>query len=544
MGKYIKGNLKEYAPHLENLGNQPGLTRLLAELIESSSRGATIVVAANDSLETSKQSADYVCDGVDDQVVIQAAIDALPESGGGVRLLEGTFNTTSAIDIASATKLIHLSGMGQSSIINNQNTSDGHGISATNTSESLGIRYGVLISDLTIKGASGGGDGIHLEYADCPAVRNVYAIENGRHGIYITRNAASGFEGDSLIIGSYLLSNTLDGVYVDANVHEAFVLNNHIEDNGRYGVNSHQGNFNVNIIGNNIEDNGSSAIYIGDATMLLIASNVLEGTGDAVIAINGSTWGRIAISCNQIDAAVRGIRFTNSSTIENVSITGNTFDQLTGSSATIQKVNFLSISGNTASRTGELTVGGFYLNTVKQATILGNSLQSEAVSVALGGMCNNCVIADNVFETEYAGEDPNNRCNIRLDTSSNILVSNNILKKYGEINLIENIFISGTLTGSKVAGNHLSGATTPIATITADLIVKDNIGYITKNSGTSTGTGAQQTIAHGLAATPTKVILWDIEDGANPYQSAVADATNIYITAVINQDWGWEVEII
>ena len=40
---------------------------------------ATVVVAASDSLN--KAAANYVCDGVADNVEIQAAIDALP--GGG-----------------------------------------------------------------------------------------------------------------------------------------------------------------------------------------------------------------------------------------------------------------------------------------------------------------------------------------------------------------------------------------------------------------------------------------------------------------------------
>jgi hypothetical protein len=64
------------------------------------------------------------------------------------------------------------------------------------------------------------------------------------------------------------------------------------------------------------------------------------------------------------------------------------------------------------------------------------------------------------------------------------------------------------------------------------------------NSGNSTGTGAEQTIAHGLSSTPNRVIVWDIEDGALPYQSSAADATNIYITAVVNQDWGWEAKVV
>ncbi|MDD4986661.1 MAG: hypothetical protein PHQ43_12950, partial [Dehalococcoidales bacterium] len=69
-------------------------------------------------------------------------------------------------------------------------------------------------------------------------------------------------------------------------------------------------------------------------------------------------------------------------------------------------------------------------------------------------------------------------------------------------------------------------------------------GFVHSNSGTSTGTGSQQTIAHGLSATPTRVYFSNIEDGANPYQSAAADATNIYVTAVSGKDYVWKAEVV
>ncbi len=67
------------------------------------------------------------------------------------------------------------------------------------------------------------------------------------------------------------------------------------------------------------------------------------------------------------------------------------------------------------------------------------------------------------------------------------------------------------------------------------------LGYKTLNSASSTGTGAQQTIAHGLGATPDRVMLSNLGGGAaaNAYQSAGADATNIYITAVLNMTYYW-----
>lgn len=55
----------------------------------STGRCATLVVAANDSSALAKQQADYVCDETDDQIEIQAAIDAA--NGGNVVCVSGTY---------------------------------------------------------------------------------------------------------------------------------------------------------------------------------------------------------------------------------------------------------------------------------------------------------------------------------------------------------------------------------------------------------------------------------------------------------------------
>ncbi len=56
-----------------------------------------MVVAASDAPPLQKLQADYVCDGVTDQVEIQAAITAATAKGGTVALSEGTFKVVSAI---------------------------------------------------------------------------------------------------------------------------------------------------------------------------------------------------------------------------------------------------------------------------------------------------------------------------------------------------------------------------------------------------------------------------------------------------------------
>ena len=65
-----------------------------------------------------------------------------------------------------------------------------------------------------------------------------------------------------------------------------------------------------------------------------------------------------------------------------------------------------------------------------------------------------------------------------------------------------------------------------------------------RSYGNSTGTGAQQTIAHGLASTPNYVCLSEYNTGgALAYESAPADATNIYVTATLNKTYRWSAEV-
>lgn len=55
-------------------------------------RGPTLVVASASASLARQASADYVCDGVADEVQINAAIAALPAGGGIVQLTEGQYN--------------------------------------------------------------------------------------------------------------------------------------------------------------------------------------------------------------------------------------------------------------------------------------------------------------------------------------------------------------------------------------------------------------------------------------------------------------------
>jgi len=107
---------------------------------------------------------------------------------------------------------------------------------------------------------------------------------------------------------------------------------------------------------------------------------------------------------------------------------------------------------------------------------------------------------------------------------------------------VETLGEGGTVTGTRVIGGSLAGNTAgPLNDGGTDTKLVDVRGYVNRNSGASTGTGAQQTIAHGLSFTPTaqQIALTPGSATAAPYHSAAPDATNIYVTAVSGQAWYW-----
>jgi len=83
----------------------------LSNAMATDSKGATLVVAAQNATSAERAAADFVCDGVADQVEINQAVSALPAEGGSVRLTGGTFNTDDVIYVRRQDVAIHGSGV-------------------------------------------------------------------------------------------------------------------------------------------------------------------------------------------------------------------------------------------------------------------------------------------------------------------------------------------------------------------------------------------------------------------------------------------------
>ncbi len=142
---------------------------------------ASFVVAASDAPQKYLDNADYVCDGTDDDVQIQAAIDALSSDGGRVILSEGTFTTTSSITITA--DHVHVQGQGPGAT-EVHCTADTAVFDFAGTSGAGVIDRGGL-SSLLVRGAglaNTSAHGVQLTYVNRTLVENLI-IHSTRNGI-------------------------------------------------------------------------------------------------------------------------------------------------------------------------------------------------------------------------------------------------------------------------------------------------------------------------------------------------------------------------
>lgn len=153
--------------------------------------GVTLVVAASDCLQPAY--ADYICDGVDDQVEIQAAIDALPSitvPGGGsdkvgkVQLLEGIYNISATITIDQDGVI--LQGMGQG-------TATQHGVTLLREADGVNLwpllavtGFNCCLRDFQIDGNKSNnataGDGLTFDSQD-GSIENLTVMYCKRDGV-------------------------------------------------------------------------------------------------------------------------------------------------------------------------------------------------------------------------------------------------------------------------------------------------------------------------------------------------------------------------
>lgn len=240
----------------------------------SPGRTATIVIAAVDSSLQSRAQADFVCDGVNDHVEIQAALDALPATGGEVMLLDGTYNIEVSLVLDSYQTL---RGQGRNTILTS-NTADLIFLSAVGGAGTELTE--IVIADLQIDGGAGGVSdcGIYFEYVDYSFIQNVFLRRHAsgtgsyRTGIYLLNSDFN------TIIGNTCLDNDWEGIWLDSSNNNV-ITGNIFQGSGKIGIYLFHGRGN-SILGNTCIENSQRAdnthdnIEIFDSYYTLIEGNL------------------------------------------------------------------------------------------------------------------------------------------------------------------------------------------------------------------------------------------------------------------------------
>ena len=270
---------------------------------------ATLTVAASDSSIEGKTNADYICNGVHDEVIINTAIAKLT-AGGKVLLLEGTFNTEASINLLSD---VTLEGSGWGTII------DGSLFAAPNeniiaNADSVGGNSKIIILNLRIVGNVTHAQNVGIELdnvADC-IIRNLYVYQCGNQGIAI-RNS------DHVIIQDCICDGCDDsGVFLDTSTY-CIVANNLVRNNvsvtspgirtDALGVMDGH-----NVVKGNIVENCGIGLQIDLGYDVVIGNSihVTQHHGIFAVASNLMIMNNVVVGAGQLaDNTYDGIRLTD-----------------------------------------------------------------------------------------------------------------------------------------------------------------------------------------------------------------------------------------
>jgi len=252
-------------------------------------RTVAYFVAANDATAIEKAQADYLCDGTNDHVEIQAAIDALPSTGAEVGLSSGTFNCQVTINLD--TNQI-LRGSGWNTILT---TSTSGLIFLSAVGGSGTEKTGIVIADLQIDGgASNLGDrGIRFQYVDYSLIRNVYSR---RH------HAGSKYAGIYLYYSDFntITDNTVQanylGMYIEYS-NSNNITRNIMQGNTYYGIRMEYSSYDI-ISDNLMAGNGYSGTYLASNSYINCSNNICAQNVEDGIYINvGSSHTVTGNSC-------------------------------------------------------------------------------------------------------------------------------------------------------------------------------------------------------------------------------------------------------
>lgn len=476
----------------------------------------SVLVAASNASQATQDRADFPCNGTADEVDIQAAIDSLT-SGGGVVLSEGTFNLAGSITDGDLDN-ISVIGQGRGTVLRLSTNANATMFAFDDAREG---KIGWSFYNFRMDGNSANQssptdvDLMRFRYGEHFRVVDVIADDSPWGGIILDQ----------------MLDSHLRGVEIDT-----------AADMGFYVLNASVG---VSIIGCTVKgakDLAQIRVDYGPTDVSIIGNTVSSSginlAGVLVSSTSGATK-RVTVMGNTIDMGDQtgfGLNITDAATV-GVVVQGNTIlncnqGLLVAGSGVITGNNI-----NDSENRGMYVSGGPW-------NITENSVDTTDSAVGANG---DCIRIDGVDDCIISGNRSRNAAasGIRLLSADQTIVVGNICTGNTDYGISEdaqsnnNVVMGNDLTGNSAAPALLSGTGT---------ITRNNLVWITENSGSATLVNGQTSIAvtHGLSVTPVAgdVMVTPIEAWGSMTEFYIDTYTSTQFTIHSDQDPGQDVDFV
>lgn len=330
--------------------------------------GQGLLVASSGAPLQVKARADYICDGVDDQVEIQAAL----ASSRAVYMSAGPFFLSAQVVL---TENSFLSGQGVETLVfwsDNVNTD----IFVMGGNPNNNDRFMVL-QNMRIeanKANNTNGHTVSMANAQQSMVYNLHIKESAEDGIHL-----NGYNPTNLALDNWVIKNKIDNVGRIGIFNAEYAPNNHIYENILAGAGFHCmeiANSEVKVSHNHVSNGGSSGIYISGGERCDISLNHSESNGQYGIheSVNGkrnSFVGNQVFNNGSVGLRAEGVLGTwvSNHSRNKEGVTSQAIGLEVLSTASIFNANSLTENGNFGIYVGNALKNALVANTASSDTL-------------------------------------------------------------------------------------------------------------------------------------------------------------------------------